>query len=312
VLVYLGTRSETPIDVVDADFGEIKEGIREAIICTAEVQGICVADIGYDRQEPYTDYEEYREKVGGQYVTRQRKVIKYRTVTDWQPFEKSYFGEATCVGYNEASLDTGNLTKAIASIDRDSIVRQGEAEVDSMGLSWVIRDCETHVGAEKVRFPGDRHKDVHYEAESEVKTLVCYKLPYYEVSYVYNGRKYTAWAFACGNIYIEADLPKNNADVTEVVEQKTKKYRNKRKISWTLFAITFMIAAVLCFVFKFGWLLPLPIIFLIMALSSSTEYVGPNGVPRFNSFNNGYGGNDYNNSYDYSSYHNNNNDGFLK
>ena len=55
-----------------------------------------------------------------------------------------------------------------------------------------------------------------------------------------------------------------------------------------------------------------PIIFLIMALSSSTEYVGPNGVPRFNSFNNGYGGNDYNNSYDYSSYHNDNNDGFLK
>lgn len=58
-----------------------------------------------------------------------------------------------------------------------------------------------------------------------------------------------------------------------------------------------------------------PIIYMIMAFSSSTEYVGPNGVPRFKSFNNqnnGYGGNDYNNSYDYSSYHNNNNDGFLK
>lgn len=58
-----------------------------------------------------------------------------------------------------------------------------------------------------------------------------------------------------------------------------------------------------------------PIIFMIMAFSSSTEYVGPNGVPRFNSFNNqnnGYGGNDYNNSYDYSSYHNDNKDGFLK
>lgn len=55
-----------------------------------------------------------------------------------------------------------------------------------------------------------------------------------------------------------------------------------------------------------------PIIYMIMAFSSSTEYVGPNGVPRFNSFNNGYGGNDYNNSYDYSSYHNDNNDGFLK
>lgn len=40
-----------------------------------------------------------------------------------------------------------------------------------------------------------------------------------------------------------------------------------------------------------------PIIYMIMAFSSSTEYVGPNGVPRFNSFNNGYGGND-NNSYD--------------
>ncbi|MBR5512715.1 MAG: hypothetical protein IKV85_01860 [Ruminococcus sp.] len=57
-----------------------------------------------------------------------------------------------------------------------------------------------------------------------------------------------------------------------------------------------------------------PIIYMIMAFSSSTEYVGPNGVPRFKSFNsnNSYGGNEYNNSYDYSSYHNNNNDGFLK
>lgn len=57
------------------------------------------------------------------------------------------------------------------------------------------------------------------------------------------------------------------------------------------------------------------IIFMIMAFTSSTEYVGPNGVPRFKSFNsnnNGYGGNEYNSSYDYSSYHNNNNDGFLK
>lgn len=53
------------------------------------------------------------------------------------------------------------------------------------------------------------------------------------------------------------------------------------------------------------------IIFLIMALSSSTEYVGPNGVPRFRRPST-YSGSEYTSTYDYSSYHNNNKDGFLK
>lgn len=44
-----------------------------------------------------------------------------------------------------------------------------------------------------------------------------------------------------------------------------------------------------------------PIIYMIMAFSSSTEYVGPNGVPRFKSFdsNNSYGGDNNYNNYNY-------------
>ena len=117
LIIELGTRNSTPVDVVDADFKEVKESIREVIVCTAQVEGTCTASIGYDRQEPYTDYETYKEKVGDTYVTRQRAVTKYRTVTDWQIFQTQYAGEATCAAYNsdEFGFDETEIPKLYCS-----------------------------------------------------------------------------------------------------------------------------------------------------------------------------------------------------
>ncbi|MBO5892409.1 MAG: hypothetical protein J6Q30_06820 [Oscillospiraceae bacterium] len=94
LLINLGNNAETPVDVVNAEIGEVQESIREVILCTAQVSGTCTASVGYDRQEPYMDYETYKEKVGDKYITRQRPVTKYRTVTDWQLFNTVYSGEA--------------------------------------------------------------------------------------------------------------------------------------------------------------------------------------------------------------------------
>lgn len=274
LIIELGTRNSTPVDVVDSDFKEVRESIREVIVCTAQVDGTCTASIGYDRQEPYTDYETYKEKVGDTYVTRQRAVTKYRTVTDWQIFQTQYAGEATCAAYNsdEFGFDDSGIVAAIKSAKNDSIVEKGEATVNSTGLARAIATCESNVEWGAVKFPGDRHKDEKYNSNSDVQSLSCYKLPYYEVLYTYNGKNYTACCFACGDINIRTETPPNDIDITAIVQEKTEKLEKTKKLSWTLFTVSLIGAAVLCFALKFAWLFPVPIILLLKAKKDSDAY----------------------------------------
>ena len=274
LLIELGTKNETPVDVVNAEFCDVKESIREAIVCTAQVEGNCTASIGYDRQEPYTDYETYREKVGDSYVTRQRAVTKYRTVTDWRVFQTQYSGEATRAAYNsdEYGLDDSAIVTAIKSSKNDSLVEKGEATVNSTGLARAIAACESHVEWSSVSFPGDRHKDVKFNSESSVQSITCYKLPYYEVTYKYNDKDYTASCFACGDINIHAETPPNDIDITSVVKEKTADLEKIQKKSWTLFTISMIAVAALSILLKFGWLFPIPILLLLKAKKDSENY----------------------------------------
>lgn len=274
LIIELGTLNSTPVDVVDATFKEVKESVREVIVCTAQVEGTCTASVGYDHQEPYIDYETYREKIGDTYVTKKRPVTKYRTVTDWRLFQTEYSGEATCAAYNssEFGADDSGIVSAIKSAKESSIIEKGEATVDSTGLARAVAACEANVEFSTVRFPGDHHKDERFNSNSQILTLSCYKMPYYEVVYTYNGENYTACCFACGDIDIYAETPPNDIDITTVVKEKTKKFKASRKLSWTLFLLAIIAAAVLCFGLKFPWLFPLPIVLLIKAIADSNVY----------------------------------------
>ena len=274
LIIELGTKNNTPVDVVDADFKDVRESVREVIVCSAQVEGHCTASVGYDRQEPYTDYETYREKVGDRYVTRQRAVTKYRTVTDWQIFRTQYAGEATCAAYNsdEFGYDNSGIVSAIKSVKNDSIVEKGEATVNSTGLARAIAACESQVEWSSVTFPGDRHKDVNYNSNSDVQSLSCYKLPYYDVAYTYNGKDYAACCFACGNINIKTETPPNDIDITAIVQEKTENLEKVKKQSWTLFTLSLIVVAILCIALKFAWLFPIPIVLLIKAKKDSEAY----------------------------------------
>lgn len=274
LLIELATSYDTPVDIVDADFGEVRESVREVILCTAHVQGRCTASVGYDHQEPYIDYEKYREKIGDRYVERERPVTKYRTVTDWKLFQTEYSGNATCAAYNsdDFGYDDGEIVTAIKTADKDSIVEKGEATVNLSGLATVKASCENNVELHSVSFPGDRHRDVNYNSNSEIQSLSCFKLPFYEVKYNYKGENYFAYCFACGDINIQAEMPDNDIDITALVKQKTKRFEKRQKTRWTLFALSFILAAILCFAIDFAWLFPLPIILLIAAKKASDKY----------------------------------------
>ena len=164
LLVILGKDEDTPVDIVDVQFGEVRESFQETFICTASVTGVCTASIGYDRIETYTEYEKYREKVGDSYVERTRPVTKTRTVTDWTPFQEHYSGEYTTA---EENCDNDLFTHyevlgALRSIKDENVVMEGVATVNRSALIRALAECEYRVERDKVSLPGDRQKDVKY------------------------------------------------------------------------------------------------------------------------------------------------------
>lgn len=273
VLIRLGTHRETPVDVVNSSFGLVKERIKEVIVCTASVEGVCNASVGYDRQEPYTDYETYKEKVGDTYVTRQRAVTKFRTVTDWRPFNTQYSGHATCAAFNDhTGTSDDDIIDAIKTANPDSIVPKGEAEVCVEGLRKAVSICETNVEIESVSFPGDRHKDVRFNSDSTVESISCYKLPHYDVEFSYKGKQFHASCFACGNLIIDCDIPENDINVEAEVQNLTKDAEKKKKKAWWAFVGLFAFSTIMCFGVNVCWLWFLPLVALGAAIFLHSKY----------------------------------------
>lgn len=274
VLIELGTRKNTPIDVVDCAFGKVRERVKEVLSCTAFVQGECTASVGYDRKEQYVDYRTKVENVGGSHKTVKEPVIKEKTVTDWHPFSKRYSGEAACAVYNtdKDNADDGRIMTAIISTKRECYCAAGEAAVNQSALKTAIRTCERQIEKKENQFPGNHVKDERYRSTSTVKDLLCFRLPYYEVTYTYKGKEYTAGGFACGKIKTASEYPPNDVDVTAIVKEKTRDLENREKLIWRIFAGSVILGLVLPFVVQFGWMWILSAVCLLLAMKSSKEY----------------------------------------
>lgn len=282
LLIDLAKNKNTPVDVVQAEIGEVRESIKEILVCSASVSGTCTASIGYDRREAYTDYETYKEKVGDTYVTRQRAVTKYRTVTDWRPFSTDFSGKATCAEENtdEGRSYRGDAAHTLKTISDSSFVVKGEAFVNRQALSRAIMHCEAHVKVYDVTLPGDKQKDERYQCSSNIEAVTCYKLPYYEVTFTYEGKEYDASAFACGSLSVYYDVPENKAvvdgDPAAEVEAETRKntaaLEKSKQAAWIIFWGTLAVGAFACFVLKFCWIWPVAVMALIYACVTNKKY----------------------------------------
>ena len=273
-LIALGVNKDTPIDVVDVCFGEVREGTKEVMLCTANVEGECVASVGYDRKEPYIDYETYQEKVGGTYVTRKRQVTKYKTVTDWHPYSSRYSGKSMCAAYNteEDNSDDGRIVKALTSLKEESISAGEETAVIGAAFNAVVKSCEKQVERKETNFPGSHVKDKKYHSKATVESLICFKLPYYEVTYTYKGEEYTVEGFACGIITPACEHPSIDIDVTKIVQEQTKDLAAKEKLLWYSFTGSVLLSVVMLIVAKFGWVWPVSVVCLILAMMVSKRY----------------------------------------
>ena len=246
LLIKLGSDENTPNDVCNAKFGEVNETVREVIFCSAHVESDYSASIGYDRKEEYWDKEEKRDSNGNKYFV---DVKKTRIVTDWQPHSGHIGGDATCLAFNDgddrfAMDEHERLVPVLKAIDTKNIVEKGEATVSYGGLEAVKSNCEFFVEM-GIRYPGDHHKDERSNAVTDVKELCCYKLPYYEVEFEYNGVKYTASGFACGVPEVETELPPNNVNISATLDAECKPYKTKMIVGWVCFGVSFVLASAL-------------------------------------------------------------------
>ena len=270
LLIELAHSTKTPIDVVNASFGEVQESVREAILCTAHVEMDYSTSIGFDRIETYWVKEQKYDSTTKRYYSVD--VPKQRTVTDWQPFQGHIAGDKSCFAFNDDDSSASGiaqhnrLTNVIKSVKRGNIVPKGESEVSDAGLETVKQNCAAVLEMD-IRYPGDRHRDTQTQPLVTVNDVTCFKLPYYEVEYIYKGKKYHASGFACGNINLEAEYPPNDVDVVSTAAKETKPYRIGMFVGWLAFCASFILACVLVSqeVFLF-WIIPLVLLAAAVAL----------------------------------------------
>ena len=271
LLIELASSSKTPAGVVKANFGEIEESVREAIVCSAHIEMDYTTSIGYDRQETYwTKERKYNSSTKEYYYADVQKV---RTVTDWQPFSGHISGNKTAAAFNKSYSGiyyNDIIVDVIKSTRTASIVSEGEADVDYAGLEAAKNNCAFLLQMD-IKYPGDRYKDTTTNSDVTVEAVSCYKLPYYTVEFTYEGKKYIASGFACGRPDISAELPPNDVNIEEELNKKTDKSKKLKSGMWFGFIGAFIFACVMCGVGA-PWLCVLPVGVLVAAIYFHTKY----------------------------------------
>ncbi len=264
LIIQLSNSPDTPIGIAKSQFGEVKESVKEVLLCSAHVELDYSASVGYDRQETYYS----------------GNVKKTRTVTDWRPYSGHINGDEACLAYNEAYNDGeprsgykehSELRKVILSIADKDIVEKGEAQISPDGLETAKETCKFLVRSD-IRYPGDRHRDERCHGSVNVSEVVCYKLPFYEVDYIYEGETYHATGFACNESNLKAELPPNNVDIKAIAAKETKKDRTIMFSLWGAFAAFFVLAFALCAANVAYWLIVFPALIFAAAITYHVLY----------------------------------------
>lgn len=241
VLIELAASIETPIDVVKASFEDVEESVREVLVCSAHVETHYSASIGYDRTEEYWDSNQNKEKT--------------RTVTDWKPFSGNMFENVTEAVFNDnekEKYEIKNLMRNAISLALDESVVEIEENVDikPSSLSLVKKECAWAV-EHKVSFPGDRQKNKKFNSNVDIQEIKCYKIPFYKVTFTYGGEKYTACGFACGDVDVYTEYPRNEVDIIKkLAKDETKGGVFATALAWMAFIALYVFS--ILYIIDFG------------------------------------------------------------
>ena len=182
-------KSLNEVDLRKIEFSDVEENYIECIECISHVDIDVDASIGYNNEieEKYSGYT---------------PLLNQKYITSWMPHsfhcvsnEKGYSYNNNFIEKNTYRIDDF-LEEYIMNISERNLIDVNDIniEVDSDGydeakISAVYKAIENCA-------PGDKIKDISFEGNVDIKSLNCYLLPYYKVTYKYEGVEYNASGYA--------------------------------------------------------------------------------------------------------------------
>ncbi len=230
-LINLAAIKDTPTNILESKFKEIYINYPQFMVCAIHVDGSYSASIGYDRVEQYEDYEQKWDSDLKMWV--KRRVIKERTVTDWQPYNGNVSTDATLsIGIKGtfANNEESYFDDLIAGCDLDADAIKFEdsgLEMQFATPSPVATATIIHKAKERaknqIHFPGKHIKDIRTNFSHRIISTKYCIVPEYVMPYEKNGTEYEACSFAT-RFGLMGNFPSVENGVTAVTNKQSRKY----------------------------------------------------------------------------------------
>ncbi len=251
---------DPPLELFNENFGEVVENEHQVILDKVTSTMTYSASVGYDRQEPYIDYETYyedepyittetyydrnykenrtRQVTKYKKVARQRQVTKYKTVTDWSPITGTHSDTSFVFVENAPgqSLHESLFDASIKGVDGNSYCGLTDEEYAKYYISESAYDeaMSEHksqlYSSLRYSLPGDhsRNIDVTYSIDSQT-TSMCITNDY-TAEITYGGKKYVRYAYPFGCMQIGGDSIKNPTSLKDAVEGLETQLKHRTKL----------------------------------------------------------------------------------
>ena len=248
-------KDDVPLDVFDLDFSEATEEYHRVLIAKANYAVTWQADIGNDRQESYTDYETYYEKVPytdyeRKYNTntrrydqvpvtkyrkeeRQRLVTKYRTVTDWHSGsgehsgKELFFDSVDELPFAKTRFFEDYNSEYATPLSEEDVKAYPDMKITQSMLNLARSVHEYGISNSTMdSVPGDHNRGFSYQiTEYNLTSAYLVRVPEYKTTIYYDGEIYEKRGFPFGNMTVSTTNIPNPISV----EAEKKKRQDKTK-----------------------------------------------------------------------------------
>ena len=242
---WLTKSKHVPLDILQSASNITLEQVYLPYIASSvSYKGVWSADIGYNRQESYTEDETKEREDGTKYT---EKVTKTRTVTDWKFLSDTFSGD-TWTSYLiseelepavQSFVEHVNLAEVIDTVTQfDSHYTAGtqQMKIVPAKVEKSLRDLKEFVNAEAKRtmrrvLPGDEQKNEKMTEFSYEATSKYVYVPFWKITYQYAGKEYSV----LGTAYSKKD---SKMDGSKPVNQQHSSYAKKLGwYGWISFAV---------------------------------------------------------------------------
>ncbi len=268
----------SPTDILTASFQPLVCENSQFMVVNAHYDCNYSCSVGFHRKEQYETYERVFD--ANLHTTVNKKVIKERTVTDWQPYNGNVSGDKiTTVKLGGEDNETASdfLSRDIEAIGVSGKMREYDAQNDSsisiitptdLDMKWAIRKGEDAI-EEGIELPGDEQKDYNRTISHTINSINYYIIPEYSLKFKYEGEGYqiSSLAYALKTNWTVPDVLKS---VKKSISKKAQPYAISSLVL-SLFTLIFSIFTF--FVLHPAIMLWLNVVFIILTIALYVFYV---------------------------------------